>query len=140
MSALMDGENRDQYPMPVSGAQPPSAEVRDYLPEFEEAVDLRDYLDIIFRRKWLILTFMVCVFITTLIVTFSMKPVYKADGRLEFALQDAKVTKFEDVMASQLQTREFMQTQVQLLKSPSLAQRVIDKLQLEKHLDRKSVV
>mgnify|MGYP000875691211 FL=1 len=134
MSALMDGENRDQYPMPVSGAQPPSAEVRDYLPEFEEAVDLRDYLDIIFRRKWLILTFMVCVFITTLIVTFSMKPVYKADGRLEFALQDAKVTKFEDVMASQLQTREFMQTQVQLLKSPSLAQRVIDKLQLEKHL------
>lgn len=122
------------YPVPSSASQAPSAQVRGYLPEFEESVDLRDYLDVIFRRKWIIMAFMVCVLVTALLVTLSIKPVYRAEGGIEFSINAPKVTKFEDVQASQPETREFMQTQVELLKSNSLAQRVIRKLDLDKRL------
>lgn len=135
LAKLTGGEETNHYPAPNAGLQPPSTEVRGYLPEFEEVVDLHDYLDILFRRKWIILAFLVCVFVSTLIVTLAMKPVYKAEGRLEFNIQAPKVTKFQDVVESQFtqvqQIREFMQTQVSLLKSVSLAQRVIQKLKLD---------
>lgn len=123
------------HPAPVNQAQAglPSTEVRYAVPEFEESVDIRDYIDVVLRRKWLVLTFLVGVFITTLIVSLSMKPVFKANGGLELSPQDAKVTKFEDMVASQLQTREYIQTQVKLLQSSSLARRVVEKLNLAEH-------
>ncbi len=125
--------NGGDLPAVVNESHLPSTELREPLPEFDESVDLRDYLEVIIRRKWLILTFLVGVFVTTLIVSLKMTPIYKATGHLELAPKEAKVTKFEDVVASQLQTREFIQTQVKLLKSDSLAKRVIDQLHLEKH-------
>lgn len=111
----------------------PSTEVREPIPDFDESVDLRDYLEVVLRRKWLILTFLVGVFVTTLIVSLKMTPIFKSDGRLEFNIKSANVTNFEDVVANQLQTREYVQTQVKLLSSASLATRVIETLNLENH-------
>lgn len=124
-----------QYPATVSppGANLPATEVREAVPDFDESADLRTYLEIVMRHKWLVLTFLVGVFVTTLIVSLSMQPVFKANGKIEVSLRSPKVTKFEDVMATQLQTREFMQTQVKLLQSESLTRRVIEKLQLDKN-------
>jgi len=122
-----------QVPAPVTQGSLPSTEVYQPVPDFEDSVDLRDYLDVILRRKWLVLTFVFGVFVTTLVVSLAMKPVFKASGGLELSPQEAKVTKFEDVVATQLQTREFVQTQVKLLQNESLAQRVIEKLELAEH-------
>lgn len=122
-----------QIPAPVSQSGLPSTEVYQPVPDFEDSVDLRDYLDVILRRKWLVLTFVLGVFVTTLVVSLAMKPVFKASGGLELSPQEAKVTKFEDVVATQLQTREFVQTQVKLLQNESLAQRVIERLNLVEH-------
>ncbi len=120
-----------QLPIPGSGTQVLPPQVSGSMQESEFSVDLRDCFEVAYRRRWIILTFLVGVFITTLIVNLTIKPVYRAEGRVEFNIQAPKVTKFEDVVASQLQTREFMQTQVELLKSASLANRVIQKLHLE---------
>lgn len=74
---------------------------------------------------------MLCaVFVTTLIVTLAMTPIYKATGKLEFNVQSPRVTKFEDMLVPQTQTREFMNTQTRLLTSDSLAWRVIEALDL----------
>lgn len=133
----MDGRQPNgqhhNLPAPFSEAGLPATDVHRPLPDFEDSVDLRDYLDVVLRRKWLVLTFLVGVFVTTLVVSLSMKPVFKASGGLELSPQEAKVTKFEDVVATQLQTREFIQTQVKLLQSVSLADRVIEKLDLAEH-------
>jgi len=114
-----------------SGAHLPSTEVREPIPEFDQSVDIRDYIDIVLRRKWVVMTVLLVVFTTTLLVSLTMTPLFKTNGRLELSLQAPKVTKFEEVVATQLQTREFIQTQVSLLKSRSLARRVVDRLGLD---------
>ena len=118
-----------------SDAYLPSTELQDAVPDFDESVDLRDYIEVVLRRKWLILTFLVAIFVTTLFVSLKMTPIFKAEGRLEFNTRAANVTKFEDVVANQMQTREFVQTQVKLLGSTSLATRVIEALSLDQHPD-----
>jgi capsular exopolysaccharide synthesis family protein len=132
-SGSVAGRDENLYPVASPGAQPPSTEVRYHLPEFEEVIDLHDYLDVVIRRRWIILAVLTCVFITSLIVTLKMRPIYRAEGRIEFNYHSPKVTKFQDVVESQpqFQAKEIIQTQVQLLKSRSLAQRVIQKLQLD---------
>ena len=132
MQRKMDPPPKD-YPALPPGSNLPSTEVREPTPEFEDAADLRDYLDILLRHKWIVLTVLLVVFTATLVGSLAMKPVFKARASLELNIQAPKVTKFEDVVASQLQTREYMQTQVRLLQSESLAQRVIDRLQLEQN-------
>ncbi|MGA3117085.1 MAG: polysaccharide biosynthesis tyrosine autokinase [Syntrophobacteraceae bacterium] len=113
--------------------QPPSRYVNEPIPEFDDSADIRDYLEIIRRRKWLILTILLISIATTLVVSLAVKPQYKANGKIELTIQSPRVTKFEDMtmLGTQLQTREFMQTQLKLLKSETLSGRVIDKLQLE---------
>ncbi len=108
----------------------PSKEFREIVPSMDDELDLRDYLDVLVRRKWLIGSVLFAVFVTTFIVTLVMTPVYKATGKLEFNLQPPKVTKFEDMVVPQTQTREFMNTQTKLLTSDSLAWRVIESLDL----------
>ncbi len=124
-------------PTPVSkdNLQPPARSVREPMPELDDSADIRDYLEIILRRKWLILTVLSASILTTLIVSLVLNPIYKATGKIELTIQSPRVTKFEDmaILGTQLQTREFMQTQMKLLKSETLAGRVIDKLQLEKN-------
>ena len=126
-----NGQN--QVPAPISEAGLPSTDIRYAVPDFEDSVDLRDYIDVVMRRKWLVLTFMVGVFVTTLIVSLNTKPVFKASGGLELSPQEANITKFEDVTPSQLMTYEYVGTQVKLLQSASLARRVVEKLNLSEH-------
>ncbi|PKN43241.1 MAG: lipopolysaccharide biosynthesis protein [Deltaproteobacteria bacterium HGW-Deltaproteobacteria-18] len=96
----------------------------------EDEFDLRGCIEVLVRRKWLICGVLFAVFVSTLIVTLAMTPIYKATGKLEFSLQPPKVTKFEDMVVPQTQTKEFMNTQTRLLASDSLAWRVIETLDL----------
>lgn len=123
--------NNASVPMSHNGANLPSMDFREPTPQFEDEIDLRDYLDVLIRRKWLIGSILFAVFVTTFIVTLAMTPVYKAQGRLEFNTQPPRITKFEEMVVPQTQTREFMNTQTKLLTSDSLAWRVIEMLDLE---------
>ena len=120
-------------PVPRDDFQPPSQYEKEPIPEFDDAADIRDYLEIIIRRRWLILIILLVSIATTFVVSLAMKPQYKANGKIELTIQSPRVTKFEDMamLGTQIQTREFMQTQLKLLKSETLGDRVIDKLQLE---------
>lgn len=137
MKPQQENETQSQkqapVPAPVSAAPPPSTEFRDSVPDFDDSADLRDYIDVVLRHKWLILTVVAVVFVTTLIVSLAMKPIFKATGRLELSIRTPKVTKFEELAATQMQTMEFIQTQVKKLQSDSLASRVIEKMHLEEN-------
>lgn len=113
------------------GEHLPSTELRQTFSQWDtEEVHLRDYLDVIFRRKWLILSFLMLTFISTLIFTFASPKIYKASSAIEVSPQDQKITKFEEVVATEVRTQEFYQTQVDLLQNSALAGRVIEKLDL----------
>ena len=109
----------------------PSAELRQDFSDWDtEEVHLRDYLDVIFRRRWLIVSFLMLTFISTLILTLASPKIYKASSSIEISPQDQKVTKFEEVVGSEVRVQEFYQTQVDLLQNNELARRVIETLEL----------
>lgn len=135
LDALPEGATPHLPPVQIGQTTLPSTEFRETPPQMDDEIDLRDYLDVIIRRKWLIGSVLFVVFVTTMIVTLAMTPIYKATGRLEFNLQPPKVTKFEDMVVPQTQTREFMNTQTKLLTSDSLAWRVIETLDLVNNPD-----
>lgn len=120
-------------PAPSSKSTLPSTETREPEPEFEESVDLRDYLDVILRRKWLVLTFVVVVFFSTLVFSLTQEPVFKATGSLEVQPKAPQVTKFKDLVANELRAQEYIQTQTQLLQNKLLAEKLIKELGLKQN-------
>jgi len=113
----------------------PSTEFRESVPDIEEEVSLRDYLDVLLRRKWLVLGFLLLTFITTAVFTLSATRIYKTTATIEVSREHAKVTNFEEMMGSELRSQEFMQTQVGLLESKTLAKRVAEKLDMKQRLE-----
>ncbi|MDD3814920.1 MAG: polysaccharide biosynthesis tyrosine autokinase [Desulfocapsaceae bacterium] len=108
----------------------PSVEVREVVPELQDEIDLRDYLDTLIRRKAAVLSVTLIVFILAAFYTFLATPQFKAKGIIRASAQNSSVTKFDNLESNVMQTREFQQTQVNLLQSNQLANRVIDKLDL----------
>jgi len=112
----------------------PSTELRESISGWDkEEVHLRDYLNVIIRRKWLIIGFLGLTFISTLIFTLASQKIYKASTSIEVTSRDQKVTKFEEVVSTEFRAREFYETQVEMLSNNALALRVIKKLRLGEH-------
>ena len=135
-------KNSDQYPnadkqiMLRDAAQQqhlPSTEVRELVPDYEDEIDLRDLLDVLLRRKWTVITCLLVCFFTAVLVTFSMTPQFKASGSIKVSAQAGNLTNFENVESSALKTMEFQETQVKMLQSEQLANRVIERLELASH-------
>ncbi len=117
-----------------SGSHLPSTDFRDSIPNnLEEEIDLRDYIEVILRRKWMVLGVLFFIFMSTLIFSLSAKKLYRATGTIEVSTESQKVTKFEDVVSEGLRSQEFIATQVSLLKSNAVAERVIESINLKNH-------
>ncbi len=99
----------------------------------QEEIHLRDYLEVLARRKWLIIAFLMLSFISTLVLTLAATKTYKASVVIQVSPQNQNVTKFEEVVSSDMRAREFYETQVSLIKSHGLLQRVAEELDLEVH-------
>ena len=98
----------------------------------DEAFSVRDVLKIVLKYKWLLLA--TVVFSTTVAVLQGLTtvPVYQASVLLQIDQSAARIVQFnKDVDAQQSDDYLTMQTQYELLQSRSLAERVIDELQLD---------
>ena len=85
------------------------------------------------RRKWLIMTVLALTFLSTLVFTLAATKIYEASAVIEVNQETPQVTKFEEVLASKVQAREFYETQVELISSRAMINRIIDKLDLTNH-------
>jgi len=98
-----------------------------------DSINIKDYVDIILRRKWiLVLTILFCV-ITITISTFLQKPLYKATATIEISPISPKLTSFQKETEGEYNiwnTEELYETHYKLLKSKSFAQHVVDKMGL----------
>ena len=100
--------------------------------EDEDVINLRDYWRVIMARKGTILLVTFLVVVATLISTSLQTSIYRSSTTLQIDRQADKVLQYEGVTAeSGRYDWEFYQTQYELLKSKSLAQRVVDELGLE---------
>ena len=98
----------------------------------EEEPHLRDYLHVILRRKWIIITFLVAIVTTVTIGTFMMKPQYKSTVTIKIDKENPNIVTFKEVVSLEpsWDSEDYYQTQYKTLKSRNLAKRVIRSLSL----------
>ncbi len=108
-----------------------STQIRHLEQEFEEEIHLRDYINVVLRRKWIVLLFFVSVVVTVSLATFMMKPLYKSTVTIRIDKEDPTVLAFEDVYRVEKIEADYYQTQYKILKSRNIAKRVIKKLDLD---------
>ncbi len=101
-----------------------------YPPDTEEEVHLRDYLHIILRRKWIVITFLAAIVTTVTLGTFMMKSQYKSTIMIKIDKENPNILAFKDVVSLERAEEDYYQTQYKILKSRNLAKRVIRSLRL----------
>ena len=95
---------------------------------FQEDIHLRDYLRIIRKRQWVIVTFFVIVVVSVTITSFLRSPVYKATSRILIEKETPNVLSFKEVLALDTSDTDYYQTQYTILKSRTLAKEVLKEL------------
>jgi len=106
---------------------------REYDTSIAEELSLRDYIGIILRRKWIIISCLAVSVVTVAIVSLLMTRIYKAEATIEIAPENPKITAFEEVIEVAAKQDEFYATQYELIKSKSLAKEVISVLRLDSY-------
>ncbi|MCX5796840.1 MAG: polysaccharide biosynthesis tyrosine autokinase [Elusimicrobia bacterium] len=104
--------------------------------EVEEELDLTHYLDVILRRRWIVLSALAIIFTSTALVTFTTQPVYQASSLL--VIEKERATGGEAYAGGALiesSNDDYYQTQYKLLQSESLTQKVFDDIGLAKEPD-----
>ncbi len=91
----------------------------------EHDVHLKDYIRIIRKRRWIILTFFIIVVVSVTISSFLSSPVYKATARILIERETPNVLSFQEVLALDTSDSDYYQTQYTILKSRTLAKDVL---------------
>jgi capsular exopolysaccharide synthesis family protein len=90
---------------------------------------LIDYLLILRKHQWLVLTFLVTVVTLVSIATVKMKPVYEATARIEVDRETTNVLPFQNVDSDSAfeDLENYIETESKILQSDSLAMKTIQK-------------
>ena len=114
---------------------PPTSEFQNEIYQWQESeeIQLRDFIDVIARRKWLIISILMFAFLSALIFSLTSTKIYETSAMIEVSQGTPQVTKFQEVMGTEGRIREFYDTQVELIQSRSMIDRVINKLNLMEH-------
>ncbi|CAA6824264.1 MAG: Capsular exopolysaccharide family [uncultured Thiotrichaceae bacterium] len=109
---------------------------QQHAPSDEKPADVRDVLSTLGRKKWLIFGIASLFTVIAMIISLAMTPVYRAAATIKIDPDEKKLFDFDVKTGnrSPMENKEFMQTQYKLLKSRTLARRVIDTLELEASL------
>lgn len=97
----------------------------------DDVIDLREYWRVLVRRRWTIANVVAMVVVAAVIATFVATPIYRASVLLQIERESSKVVEYESVTPENTgDNKDFYQTQYELLRSRTLARRVIDQLGL----------
>lgn len=96
----------------------------------EENVSLAAYRQVIWRRRWTILTVIAVLTTVAAIATFKMKPVYKAVARVEVNAEMPQMQSLEAMYQHTPTNQDFLRTQIQVLQTDNLAWLTVEQLSL----------
>ena len=105
-------------------------QVRSYGPAASEPSQLRDYLFIVLKRKWLILS--LCLVVTSLVAIqmFRQPSIYEAEATIRIEQRMQNVLQGKDFVLNAQPDANFWGTQIKLLQSQALARQVALSLDL----------
>jgi capsular exopolysaccharide synthesis family protein len=96
-----------------------------------DSVNLRDYVTVVLKRKWLILSLIVVVTSLVTIQQYRLPSVYEAVTTIQIEDQPNSVLTTQQVVINAPDDPKFWQTQLELLKNPTLARQVVLTLDLQ---------
>ena len=117
-------------PAPLMNQYPPQQPPMD-----DDFIDLGRLFRAVMRHKWGILGLAFAITLATGLMVFSMEPVYEASASIVLESEEANVVNVEQVYSLGTGRYEYTLTQFEILKSRSLAERVVRKLRLYEHPD-----
>lgn len=106
-------------------------QLRSYGPAASEPSQIRDYLFVVLKRKWLILS--LCLVVTSLVAIqmFRQPSIYEATTTIRIEPRKQNVLQTQGFVLNAQPDANFWGTQIKLLESPSLARQVALSLDLQ---------
>lgn len=98
---------------------------------FVEPTHLRDYLSVVLKRKWLILSLIVIVTSLVAIQMYRMPTVYRAESTIQIEQKTRSLLKTKEFVLNAQTDPAFWGTQLKLLENPRLHRKVILALDLQ---------
>lgn len=99
----------------------------------KEKIDLQEHIFTIKRHKWSIVGITTIVLMITAFVVYSMNPVYRATTTLLIEAEQAKIVSIEEIYGLDTGNAEYFATQLEIMKSRDLIEKVVDRLDLLNH-------
>ncbi|MGD0212634.1 MAG: polysaccharide biosynthesis tyrosine autokinase [Terriglobales bacterium] len=135
-------ESRELQPAGPEFLRPISA-LYNVLPAQEST--LREYMRVLIKRKWLVISVIVGIFMAVAIASLRQTPVYDAVGRIAVNKADSNLVSFKDSApdTDYVYEQSDLDTEVRILQSDLMALQVIRQLNLDKrpefggHADQK---
>ena len=128
----MENENRIQVfePVPPLDRARSAPLARAETLEMAETPDLRTYWRVLRKRRLAVLAVFSILFTLVLLGTLKMKPVYRAQALVEIAKENPNILTVQELFQLDSVSDTYLETQYKVLRSNSLARRVIDQLRL----------
>jgi len=99
----------------------------------DDGMDLLELWRSVSKRKWSILGLVMAVGLLATALVLSMTPIYKSTVVVMFEAGKSQVVSIEDVYAGASGNREFMATQVEIIRSREVALKTVQALRLWEH-------
>lgn len=95
-------------------------------------IDLHEYQRILFRQKKVILATIAVIMFIAYVVVSSLTPLYTASVFVEINARQAQVVDFDSVLTGLPTDNETVQTEIAIIQSRKIAQRAIERLNLNR--------
>jgi len=121
----------EPVPRPLARPRPAPVQRGETL-EMQEPANLLAYWRVVRKRRWTVLTVLFVLFTLVLLATLKQKSIYRANALLEIEKENPNILTLQEMFAIETVSDSYLETQYKILRSDTLARRVIDQL----HLDR----
>jgi len=100
----------------------------------EDSIDLLHYWRVVRQYQWRILLLALVATVLAGLFVFTIKPVYRSSATLLVeGKQGNLLSSIEDIYSMDTSRAEYFQTQFEIIKSPDLARKVIQRMKLASH-------
>ncbi len=96
----------------------------------EKQMELRQYLGVMIKRRWIIFTIFTVLVLTVAVNTFTAVPIYQATARIVIEKENPNLVSIQEVMVVDFAGADYYQTQYKIIESRTVARDVIRRLDL----------
>jgi len=96
----------------------------------DQNIDIRNYIQIMMKRRWTILSFFSIIFVSVFIYTLTATPIFQSTIRLVIEKENPNVVSIQEVMSVDASTTDYYITQYKIIESRTIAREVIKRLNL----------